>query len=297
MGVRRRRINPTTTELSCAGVIKALADLISPYPLPKEVSCSYPMSENATRELRDGPTDKNQLVPDLLNLARSICGTIGFIVTHVRVDGYFAFCVCSSFMNEASLTRRAFAHLLRLAWYLVNTGDLPLTLRNIGGSPGQAVGDVKAYVDTSHGNAAGGRSWGGFIILNTKGGGALAWKCRQQPIVADSSGGQELVMASLAYKYIMAIRMLMADLNLGAAAGPTPLYTDSKIVLDGLACDKLVKSSRWLAARYAMLRYGTENHLIDPRFIDADDNVADLLTKPLTGETFLRHRRTALGIE
>ena len=46
-----------------------------------------------------------------------------------------------------------------------------------------------------------------------------------------------------------------------------------------------------------MLRYGTENHLIDPRFIDADDNVADLLTKPLTGETFLRHRRTALGIE
>ena len=96
-------------------------------------------------------------------------------------------------------------------------------------------------------------------------------------------------------QYILAIRMLMADLNLGAAAGPTPFYTDSKIVLDGLACDKLVKSSRWLAARYAMLRYGAENHLIAPRFVGAEDNVADLLTKPLTGETFIRLRRIALG--
>ena len=241
-------------------------------------------------------TDKNQLVPDLLDLARSICGTIGFIVTHVRVDAYFAFCVCSSCMNAASLTRRAFAHLLRLAWYLVNTADLPLTLRNSGGPAGQSIGDVKAYVDSSHGNGTEGRSWGGFIILNVRGGGALAWKCRQQAIAADSPGGQELVMASLAYKYILAIRMLMADLNLGAAAGPTPFYTDSKIVLDGLACDKLVKSSRWLAARYAMLRYGAENHLIAPRFVGAEDNVADLLTKPLTGETFIRLRRIALGI-
>ena len=93
----------------------------------------------------------------------------------------------------------------------------------------------------------------------------------------------------------LGICLLMADLNLGAAAGPTPFYTDSRIVLDGLACDKLVKSSRWLAARYAMLRYGAENHLIAPHFVGAEDNVADLLTKPLTGETFIRLRRIALG--
>ena len=44
-----------------------------------------------------------------------------------------------------------------------------------------------------------------------------------------------------------------------------------------------------------MLRYGAEDHLIAPRSVDSEDNVADLLTKPLTGETFIRLRRIALG--
>lgn len=120
------------------------------------------------------------------------CGTIGCIATHVREDGYFAFCLCPSCMNEKSLTRRAFAHLLRLTWCLAGTADLPLTLWNVGGLPGQSIGDIKAYVDSSHGNAPEGRSWGGFIILNPNGGGALAWKCRQQTIIAEIQGRQEL---------------------------------------------------------------------------------------------------------
>lgn len=45
-----------------------------------------------------------------------------------------------------------------------------------------------------------------------------------------------------------------------------------------------------------MLRHGTEHKLIDLRFVAAEDNVADLLTKPLTGEAFIRHRKTALGL-
>ena len=79
------------------------------------------------------------------------------------------------------------------------------------------------------------------------------------------------------FKYTLAVRMLLADSGFGDNMPPMRL------------------SSRWLAERYAMLRYGAENHLIAPRFVDAEDNVADLLTKPLTGETFIRLRRIALG--
>ena len=48
------------------------------------------------------------------------------------------------------------------------------------------------------------------------------------------------------------------------------------------------------SAQPAGFKY-TENHLIAPRFVGAEDNVADLLTKPLTGETSIRLRRIALG--
>ena len=50
--------------------------------------------------------------------------------------------------------------------------------------------------------------------------------------------------------------------------------TDSKTVSGGSACDDLVKSPFWHAARYATSRHGTENYLIDPRLVDTDTRTA-----------------------
>ena len=297
VGIRRRAVAPGVTEVTCLGVIKSLAELIKPYPLPTGVKCTWPMSEAAPRELREGPTERNQLVPELIKVARKICGTVGFITTHVRGDAYFAFAVCAKYMGDR-LTRRAFAHLLRLAHYLVETAELPLILRSevcADGQPWSDEGVFDAYVDTSHGNATDGKSYGGFILMH-KGGGALAWKCKEQDVAADSTGGQELYMATLAYKYTMALRMLLYDLDLGSRRmRPTRFYTDAQIILDGTDCERLVKSSRWLASRYAMIRHGRATGVIEPVKIDGEDNVADIVTKALTGKTYLKHRATMLG--
>ena len=59
--------------------------------------------------------------------------------------------------------------------------------------------------------------------------------------------------------------------------------------MDPLAKDEVMSSAQPAGFKY------TENHLIAPRFVGAEDNVADLLTKPLTGETSIRLRRIALG--
>ena len=148
------------------------------------------MSANATRELRDGiPTEKNPLVPELAVIARKICGTIGFVATHARPDVYFAFCFLAKYQGD-KLTKRAFEHLIKLAWYLVRTQDLPLTIRTQEVIPNKAWesrGPVTAWVDTSHANADEGRSYGGFVIMHN-GGGALAWKCMTHPIATDSPG-------------------------------------------------------------------------------------------------------------
>ena len=300
VGIKRHVVDANTVEYSCLGVIKNLHDLIKAHGLPPGSSAQWPMSADATRELRDSePSAKYPHIPEKVELARKICGTIGFVATHTRPDAYFGFCFLARFQGPR-LTERVFTHLLRLAWYLVGTKELPLVIHNDRVIPGKAWGRsglITAWVDSSHGNADGGRSYGGFVIMNN-GGGALAWKCIPHPIATDSPGAQELMMGTACLKYIMGMRMLLLDLGVPAdEMGPTTMMTDSQIMLDGTACEKLVKLSRWLAARYAMIRNGIASKLIDPTKVEGKMNVADILTKPLCGLDFNAHRRTILGLD
>ena len=69
-------------------------------------------------------------------------------------------------------------------------------------------------------------------------------------------------------------------------------------MIDGTGCERLKKSSRWMASRYAMIRWGLAAcGTIDLRKADAADNCADIVTKCLTGETFFLHRKTILGLQ
>ena len=106
------------------------------------------------------------------------------------------------------------------------------------------------------------------------------------------------MIGTACYKYILAMRMLLLDIGVPAdELDATPMMTDSQITLDGTACERLVKSSRWLAARYAMIRRGIASDIILPTKIPGATNVADILTKPLQGSAFLAHRATILGLQ
>ena len=55
---------------------------------------------------------------------------------------------------------------------------------------------------------------------------------------------------------MIAVRTLQIELGCGVGPKrPTPIFTDSKTIIDGTDCERLVRSSRWLAAKYAMLRW------------------------------------------
>jgi hypothetical protein len=64
-------------------------------------------------------------------------------------------------------------------------------------------------------------------------------------------------MATLAYKYTLAARFLLAELDVGVAPSrATPFYFGAQAALDGTTCERLAKKSRWMAMRYAMLSLG-----------------------------------------
>ena len=82
----------------------------------------------------------------------------------------------AAYCNEASLNEFVFRLLIRLAWYITSTAHLALTLHSEPPSnSGEVLGGldlVRGFVDSSHGNAAGGLSYGGFILMCRRGGGS-----------------------------------------------------------------------------------------------------------------------------
>ena len=127
--------------------------------------------------------------------------------------------------------------------------------------------------------------------------GALAWKCLLPPEGFDSPGAAELRIGSTALKYVIAIRTLQIELGCGVGPKrPTPIFTDSKTLIDGTDCERLVRSSRWLAAKYAMLRWGLACGTISLDKVSGDGNLADLMTKPITGSRFYALRARVLGL-
>jgi hypothetical protein len=93
---------------------------------------------------------------------------------------------------------------------------------------------------------------------------------------------------------VIAARFLRCELEVGAApAESTPLYLDAQAALNGTNCERLEKSSRWMAMRYAMPRCGT----ISPRKLLTAMNPADGFTKCLsTGKPFENRRARLLGL-
>ena len=94
--------------------------------------------------------------------------------------------------------------------------------------------------------------------------------------------------------------MLFADLRLGGVpiAAPTavPFRIDASAVIDGVNAERITKETRWMASRKAMLRSAVNRGVIAIHKVAAEDNVADILTKSLTGAPFERHRATILGL-
>jgi hypothetical protein len=329
-GLRHVRVDKLTTAISCEGVILRLGALLHELPALKGEKVDWPLPATALRTLAEGPTEASPLVPHLADVAAPILGTIGFVAGMARPDAYFAFCVLSRYVGAARLTQYVFRRIVCLGHYLVRTRHLhlhittpPLT-RDADGATHLDL--LTCYVDSSNGNAELGASYGGFVLASrgvpparaapttpprtapptsaatsgaeagSHGGGAIAWRCSAPPQGDDSSGASELRMATLAYKYLLAAHLLLAELRVGVTpSGPTPFYLDAQAVLDGTSCERLAKKSRWMAMRYAMLRWGIACGTIDPRKLPSSRNPSDGLTKCLVGSAFRNARARLLG--
>jgi len=234
------------------------------------------------------------LRPDLVEPAQRITGLSSFICNHTRPDAYFACGAVAHYMTPDKMTLMAFGAVVRIAHYLVSTQHLTLII-----TPPRdpSKGLLLGYCDASHGTVEEGGSRAGYVVMSA-GGGAIAWKGLTIRSGDDSPAATELRTATMCYKCILGLRMLLSDMQCGLAqAFPTPIYTDSLAVEQGTTCEKVNKASRWLATRYAMIRWGISNLSIILLGISTWDNPSDILTKCVAKDLFERHRAVLLGLQ
>ena len=96
-------------------------------------------------------------------------------------------------------------------------------------------------------------------------------------------------------KAVTGLRILLCELRMRAQR-PTITYTDSTALIDGTKSQRVSKESKWVCTRLAMTRAYEANSTGKFVHVGTHDNPADLLTKPLTGEKFVRFRAAILGL-
>jgi hypothetical protein len=251
-GLRYKVISPTVTEVTCPGVLERLAAALLDYPLPENVRATYPLPTNASLKLREGPSAANPLVDHKVPAAQHLGGLAGFVAVKVRFDGLLGYMLLTPYLRVGKLTERCFSYLVRLCHYFVRTSALPLIIAAPAGRSFSLEG-LQLFIDSSHGNDEDGRSHGDFGLFLPGGGGAIAAKVVSPNKVTDSSGSAELVLATVALKYLLGILMMFADLRLSGlpveAAPVVPCWTDASAILDGVAAERITKQTCWMASR------------------------------------------------
>ena len=152
--------------------------------------------------------------------------------------------------------------------------------------------NVLAFADASYGIHSDGKSHSGLVI--TLGEGPIFVKSSKQKIVTKSTYEAELVSASDAGSQIMWSRdFLLAQ---GYEVKEAILYQDNqatmKTLIDGRSS---TERSRHIRVRYFWLHGEIQAKRLKVKYKDSKSMIADILTKPLQGEMFIKLRAKLLN--
>ena len=150
---------------------------------------------------------------------------------------------------------------------------------------------LSGYVDADWANDINDRrSIGGYVFLLA--GGAVSWSAQKQRIIAQSSTEAEYIAGALASNESIWLRRLLSELD-QTQLNPTSLNTDNQASISLARNPVFHKATKHIEVRHHHMRHCFESGIISPIYVPTEDQVADILTKPLSKE---KHERFAKGM-
>lgn len=175
----------------------------------------------------------------------------------------------------------------RLLRYLKGTRNLRLRL-------GGAEINLTGFTDASYACCPDTRRSVGAYCFTLGLSGIVSWSARKQKTVAQSTTDSEYIACAESAREAVWIRTLLRCIEF-APHGPTPILCDNEAARI-LSEDQVFHSrSKHIDIRYHYIRECCQNGSILVRYVPSEENVADILTKPLAPAQFLK-LRSFLGL-
>ena len=138
------------------------------------------------------------------------------------------------------------------------------------------------------------KSVSGFCIIY--GGAVIAYKSKFQKTIAQSSTEAEFAAACEAGKLILHIRSILNEINVPQEHA-TILYEDNQGALMMANAGQPTRRTRHIDIKQFALIDWVKSDLLELKYIETSQNIADALTKQLDRTLFYRHFDKLMGVE
>lgn len=200
-----------------------------------------------------------------------------FLAKRVRLDILTAVSHMASRVTKS--TKDDEKKLNRILSYLSNNPGEALILK-WGGKV-----EMKAYIDASYGTHQDGMSRSG-IVIEFAGAGILGWSSRQKAQVK-SACEAEIMALSDGLSHVLWVRHVLQ--SQGYYLPPTVVYQDNKGVIDLMGHKQPPRHrTKHMKIRDFWAREQQEMGEVILQYIPTADMIADLMTKPVTGQLFTK---------
>jgi len=226
------------------------------------------------------PSKENAVGPEKLTRYQSGTGTLLYLVKHSRPDIANAVRELTRCMSIAS--EENYQQMLRVIKYVVTNGVKGVRLDR----SGLDIWKIRCYTDSDWaGNVQDRRSISGWCIFAGKN--LLCWGSRSQRNVTTSSTEAEYVGISEICKELLYLINVLQFLDVKVEL-PVKVFVDN-IGAIFLAENCVTKRTKHIDTRYHVIREHISDGIVKIVFVRSEDNVADVFTKNVTQDIFVKH--------
>ncbi|KAJ4719135.1 Retrovirus-related Pol polyprotein from transposon TNT 1-94 [Melia azedarach] len=215
---------------------------------------------------------------------KSLVGCLRYL-TCTRPDILYTTGLVSRYMETPTTTHLKAAK--RILRYLKGTTNFGLfyscsdNFELVGYSDSDWAGDTDDRKSTT-----------GFVFF--MGGTAFTWMSKKQPIVTLSTCEAEYVAATSCVCHAIWLRNLLKELR-WSQEKPTKIYVDNKSAMALAKNPVFHDRSKHIDTRYHYIRECITRNDVHMEYVKSQDQIADIFTKPLKQEDFIRLRKS-LGV-
>ncbi|XP_057452007.1 secreted RxLR effector protein 161-like [Lotus japonicus] len=211
---------------------------------------------------------------------KQMVGSLMYL-TATRPDLMFSVCLVSRFMeNPTELHLQVVKRIMR---YVKGTTDLGILYSSKGD------GKMIAFSDSDYaGDLDDRRSTSGYVFL--LGTGSVAWISKKQAVVSLSTTEAEFISAALCACQCIWLRRILVTLGF-SQSGCSTIYCDNSSAIKLSKNPVFHGRSKHIDVRYHFLRDLVRDGKIELIHCGTEEQVSDIMTKPLKVEAFVKFRK------